>query len=72
MDDAQARRWLASSFDGTDALTDDLVREAARLLGDRWMRSGLSPKSVRMPLFLRWNGRRNAVRFGMTLCGDTD
>jgi hypothetical protein len=31
MDDGQARRWLASSFDGVDALTDDLVREGARL-----------------------------------------
>ncbi len=28
-----ARRWLASWFDG-DALTDDLIREAARLLAD--------------------------------------
>lgn len=35
MDDAEARRWLASSFDGVDALTDELVREAARLLGDK-------------------------------------
>jgi hypothetical protein len=35
MDDAQARRWLASFHDGVDALTDELVREAARLLGDK-------------------------------------
>jgi hypothetical protein len=33
-DDPERRRWLASSFDGVDALTDDLVREAARLLTD--------------------------------------
>lgn len=30
----QARRWLASVFDGIDALSDDLVREAARLRAD--------------------------------------
>lgn len=34
MDDAEARRWLASLGIATDALTDDLVREAARLLAD--------------------------------------
>lgn len=34
MDDAQARRWLASLFDRTDVLTDDLVREGARLCAD--------------------------------------
>ena len=34
MDDAEARRWLASMFDGVDALTDELAREGARLLTD--------------------------------------
>ncbi len=34
MDDAHARRWLASLFDGTDALTDEQVREGARLCAD--------------------------------------
>ncbi len=34
MDDGEARRWLASLFDGTDALTADLVREGARLCAD--------------------------------------
>jgi hypothetical protein len=34
MDDAEARRWLALSFDGTDALADDLIREGARLLAE--------------------------------------
>lgn len=34
MDDAEARRWLASLGTNTDTLTDDLVREAARLLAD--------------------------------------
>jgi hypothetical protein len=33
MDDAQARRWIASFYD-VSALTDDLVLEAARLLSD--------------------------------------
>jgi hypothetical protein len=30
----QARRWLASVYDGVDALTDDQVREGARLRAD--------------------------------------
>jgi hypothetical protein len=34
MDDAQARRWLALSLDGTDALNDDLIGEAAQLCAD--------------------------------------
>jgi hypothetical protein len=31
MDDAQARRWLTSLFDGAAALTDEQIREGARL-----------------------------------------
>jgi hypothetical protein len=31
VDDAQARRWLALSLDGTDALSDDLIEEGAQL-----------------------------------------
>jgi hypothetical protein len=34
MDDAQARRWLALSLDGTDALSDDLIGEGAQLCAD--------------------------------------
>lgn len=34
MDDPQARRWLALSLDGTDALSDDLIGEGAQLCGD--------------------------------------
>jgi hypothetical protein len=34
MDDAEARRWLTSTLNGADALTDDLIREGARLLAD--------------------------------------
>ena len=34
MDDAQARRWLAVSLDGTDALNDDLIGEGAQLCAD--------------------------------------
>jgi hypothetical protein len=32
--DAQARRWLALSLDGTDALSDDLIGEGAQLCAD--------------------------------------
>jgi hypothetical protein len=31
MDDAQARRWLTSLYDGAGALTDEQIREGARL-----------------------------------------
>jgi hypothetical protein len=31
MDDAQARRWLTSLFDGAAALTVEQIREGARL-----------------------------------------
>jgi hypothetical protein len=31
MHDALARRWLALSLDGTDALSDDLIGEGAQL-----------------------------------------
>ena len=34
MDDAQARRWLALSLDGTDSLSDDLIGEGAQLCAD--------------------------------------
>lgn len=34
MDDAQARRWLALSLDGTDALSDDLIGEGAQLCAE--------------------------------------
>jgi hypothetical protein len=34
MDDAQARRWLTSLFDGAAALSDEQIREGARLCAD--------------------------------------
>ena len=34
MDDAEARRWLALSLDGTEALNDDLIGEGAQLCAD--------------------------------------
>ena len=34
MDDAQARRWLTSLFDGAAALSDEQIREGARLYAD--------------------------------------
>jgi hypothetical protein len=34
MDDAQARRWLALSLDGTDTLSDGLISEGAELCAD--------------------------------------
>ena len=34
MDDAQARRWLTSLFDGAAALTVEQIREGARLCAD--------------------------------------
>lgn len=76
MDDAEARRWLASMFDGADALTDDLAREAARLLTDA-MDSNRLVGDARKPddsiRAVHWSKRCNALwddfkrRHGLTV-----
>lgn len=53
MDTAQARLRLTSFFDGVDALTDELVGEAARLLAAaeeaQYVRAKIHPKSDTFP-----------------------